>query len=690
VPEGETLTSLSANGSEEELFDLVSRTGADLRRALGLADPTLARELGARALLPASPATARLYTQGLDRLRSSDPSGARDALLEAVQADPGSAVIHAALSQAWSALGYDRRAVDEARKAADLSAALPRARRLEIEARLGEASRDWARAGELWRSLWTAYPDDLEYGLRLAASLSSAGRGREAGQVIAALRRLAPPAGDDPRIDLAEARAAQRLADPATELRAAEAAAAKGRRSGATLTTGQALILQGDALLVMGRSAEALGLLRVAKTLFEQVGDQLSVCRSLSYTGAALDELSDLPGAEANYRQALALARSVGSAAGVASQLGNLGFLAEKRGDLAQARELLEQSYDQYVGLQDPTFAAQTLNNIAGILWRQGDLDGAHERFERVLAVSRETGNRTEEARALSSLGLVLAARGHLADARQSHEKAFHLLRASGDPSRAAAVLAASAEVTSRMGDAAGARRRYGYALTAKRLAGDRIGTAEILGSLAELAWFTGDLTTARSFSDQQLRTGEETGVRFLVAAALQTRGRCQLAAGDLAGARESLSRALRESQGRGEIRVSQDVRLDLAGLALAEGKPAGALAEAREAAAWYGSRGIPGGEARAQGLAAEALLAQGRAAEARQAGALARSRAAESEDRWLHADLAARLARLDAATRPGYGIPAGAGASPPRPAPISRSRGRAASPLSVSNNQRR
>jgi DNA-binding winged helix-turn-helix (wHTH) protein/tetratricopeptide (TPR) repeat protein len=648
LPEGDTLSAMASTGRESELFDLVSRSGADLRHALGLAEPSPAREQEARALLPASPQTARLYTEGLGRLRSFDPRGARDVLLDAARTDPGSAVIHSALSQAWSALGYDARAVEEARRAVELSASLPRTKRLEIEARLHEASRDWDQAGEIWRSLWTFYPDDLEYGLRLAAGQSAAGRGTDAKGTIAVLRRLAPPAGEDPRIDLAEAQAAKRLADPLGEKRAAEAAAAKGRRSGETLIVAQALLLQGDALLVLGKAAESLPLFETAQALFAGAGDQMAVSRSLTYIGVALNEQSDLGGAEAKYREALALAQRLGNQSGVAAQLGNLGLLARDRGDLAQARELLEQSYSQYLRLQDRGFAAQVLNASAEILWRQGDLTGARERFERVLTASRETGNRTDEARALNSLGLILGEQGQLAEARRRHEEAFHLLRASGDPSRAATMLAASADVVARLGDPAGARRRYGYALTTKRLAGDRIGAGQILGSLADLAFETGDLAAARSLSDQQMRAGEETGAQSLIAAALQIRGRGQLAGGDLAGARGSLPRALDESRQRGELQNSAAVRLDLAALALAERGFDDALAQAREAAAWYGPRGIPGGAARAQALAAEALLALGRTAAARQAADLARSRAAESQDRWLHAAVDARLARLD------------------------------------------
>ena len=139
---GETVATITQVGDEPRLFDLVSRVGGTLREGLG--EPRLSEEQSAavRAALPLDPGAARLYVEGLEKLRSYDATSARDLLTKAVEAEPASPLAHTALAQAWSQLGYDQRAVEEAQRAFDLSAGLPREQRLSIEARLAQTQRN--------------------------------------------------------------------------------------------------------------------------------------------------------------------------------------------------------------------------------------------------------------------------------------------------------------------------------------------------------------------------------------------------------------------------------------------------------------------------------------------------------------------------------------------------------------------
>jgi DNA-binding winged helix-turn-helix (wHTH) protein/tetratricopeptide (TPR) repeat protein len=273
VPDGDVVASLAEVGTEAELFELVSHSGARLRAALGIAGLSPEQVRAARALQPASPEAARLYTQGLERLRAFDAPGAVELLRQAVEADPGSATLCSALAQAWSALGYDARAKQAADKAVRLSAGLPRQERLAIEARSYQVSRQWGKASAIYRTLWTFFPDDLEYGLQLARSLSEGGRDNEALRTIAELHEIPPPAGRDPRIDLTEARAALRTSDLPRSLQASRRAAAKGDASGEDLIVAQALLLEGAALLQQGEPDAAIRTFEKAGTLFGQAGD---------------------------------------------------------------------------------------------------------------------------------------------------------------------------------------------------------------------------------------------------------------------------------------------------------------------------------------------------------------------------------------------------------------------------------
>jgi DNA-binding winged helix-turn-helix (wHTH) protein/tetratricopeptide (TPR) repeat protein len=662
IPEGNTESSLTEMGTEAELFALVSRAGAELREALGVTGLTDEEVRAKRALRLASPEAARLYTLGLGRLRSYDPPGARDLLVAAERADPNSALIHSSLSQAWTSLGDDARAVEEARQAREMSGSLSREDRLAIEARLQEAGQSWSRASEIYRTLWTFFPDDLEYGLHLATSLMMAGRGREAAATLTALRKLPGPAGQDPRIDLLEARVARRLSDVAGQQRAAAAAVAKGRQSGESVMVANAMVLEGDALRVLGRMDEAILRFQEARQIADRAGFQWGVGMALSNLGTALQSRGDLDGAEKALRASLAVAQALGTANGMAAQYYTLGWLHQDRGELDESLKLLQQSGELYRKVGDRMMETRVLNLAAAVQAGQGDITGAQRSTERAVTMSRETGTRANEGQALQNFGLILDLQGDLGEARRYYLQAFQVFRDLGDTGLAASALAAVADVTARQGDLEGARRRFEHALAAKKRTGDHLGEAQILGDLARLAFEAGDLARSRTLTEDQLRAAAASGSRSLATAGLQNLGRVQRAVGDLSAARRSLEEAIRESSISGEHLKATAARLELAQVALAEDSvgaagapgasrgPAEAVSLAREAASWYGARGMRGHEARALALLAEASLRTGDLLQAREAAGRARAQAERSEDRELRLAVAMRAARVAAA----------------------------------------
>jgi tetratricopeptide (TPR) repeat protein len=201
---GETVEATAHSGSEAQLFDLVAAAGSELREHLGSA---VSSDDGAPSL-PRNARAARLYAEALESLRRGEPQTARDQLVEAVGLEPANALLHSALASAWRALGHAERSAEHARRAFELSNELGREDRLAIEARYRESVGEWPAAITAWRSLWALYPDNLEYGLKLAAAATAAHLPEEALQTVEKLRRLPAPASLDPRIDLAEAAAA--------------------------------------------------------------------------------------------------------------------------------------------------------------------------------------------------------------------------------------------------------------------------------------------------------------------------------------------------------------------------------------------------------------------------------------------------------------------------------------------------
>jgi tetratricopeptide (TPR) repeat protein len=199
---GEISATVSEKGSENELDDLATRAGADLRQKLGVGEITPAEASVVKASLPSGPDAVRLYSQGLAKLRVADALAARDLLEHAVAADPNYALGHSALADAWAALGYDQQARQESKQALDLSSGLSHEKRLWIEGKDWELNRQWNKAAEIYRTLVDFFPDNLDYGLHLAAAQEQARTLDEALATLAALQKLPAPDRDDPRIAL--------------------------------------------------------------------------------------------------------------------------------------------------------------------------------------------------------------------------------------------------------------------------------------------------------------------------------------------------------------------------------------------------------------------------------------------------------------------------------------------------------
>ena len=132
---GETLLTLSETGTEADLLDLVSRTGARLRTGLGIGTVPADVTAAMRASQPSNTIAAQYYAEGLTKLRRWDAVEARDLLVKAIAAEPGYAPAHTALSATWLLLGNRGEEIAEARRAMELSAGLSREQRLVIEGR---------------------------------------------------------------------------------------------------------------------------------------------------------------------------------------------------------------------------------------------------------------------------------------------------------------------------------------------------------------------------------------------------------------------------------------------------------------------------------------------------------------------------------------------------------------------------
>ncbi len=568
---GETVASFREEGAESDLFDLVGRAGEQLRMRLDLTGATPAQREAVQAALPSDPEAVRLYAEGLARLRRFDALGAKELLEQAAAREPDQPVIHAALSEAWAALGYDARAQAAAKKAVDLSGALDREQRLLIEAHSEETCSRWPKAMELYRTLWTFYPDNADYGLRLGSVQVSAGQGQDALATVARLRKLAGPAAADPRIDLVEAAAAGSLADYPLQLQAAGRAVARGTGAGARLLVARGRLLEASALQETGRLQPAREAASAARDIFAATGDRSGQAQALKLLGIIQFNMGDRKSARQMFEESLRISREIGNLGGVATSLGNLAILLRSEGDAAGAMKKYQESLAILREIDDKSGIATGLNNMANIANAQGDAAGARRMYEQALALYRETGSRSGEALTLSNLATIYFDQGDLDSAARMFEES----------------------------------------LVIRRAIGDKPGMAMALGNLGAVEMARGQLAAAKAHYQQALALGRETSNKSQEAQSLFDLGEVFLAEGDYAAARRNHEEALSIRTAISETVDLAYSRLALAGVSLEERKTGEAEVQARLAAGAFRQQDSASGASAALALAARACLAQ-------------------------------------------------------------------------------
>lgn len=470
---GETVVEEAVTGSEVDLFEIVADAGARMRTRLGAGAISSREAAQVRASLPAAPGAARLYSEGLAKLRVFDAQGARDLMLRAVDADPDYPLSHSALASAWFALGYDTKARQEAKLAFDHSLGLSPQEALWVEGAYREAVNEWPRAVQIYQGLWNSFPDDLEYGLKLAVAQVEADRGKDALQTVASLHKLPAPAGVDPRIDLIEDRAADSLGDAKHRQQAAAAAGLKAQDHGERLVLAEAREHEGWAWVQLGDYDRGQPMLEQARDLYLaggnrrgaaavscKIGDVIGLrgdlegsrkvfeaaaatCRSLGSLRCLIRALTSIANtlnnqgkpeeAKRYYQQVLPLDEEIGNQAALATTLGNLGDVLDDLGELAAARKMQEQALSTTMAIGDKYRSGSELFDLGELMLEQGELKNAQRSFERAAQIDQEIGYKRGAAFASQGLGEVFLEEDKIADAERFMQEALSRWQALGD-----------------------------------------------------------------------------------------------------------------------------------------------------------------------------------------------------------------------------------------------------------------
>jgi tetratricopeptide (TPR) repeat protein len=425
-----------------------------------------------------------------------------------------------------------------------LSRNFSRKESLLIEANFRQATRSWDRAVDLYKSLWTFYPDDLEYGLRLSDAQVSAGQAQNALATVNSLRKFAGPLRNDPRIDLAEAKSQASLADFRQANAAAQAAEKKAVKLGERFLSAQALLEQCGDLLQLGHYADAKAKGEQAEETFRTAGDSRSQAKSLTCIANVAGNQGDTANAQAMHEKALALARQTGAQNDIAGALINLGNLLATSGPIEESSKRYREALSVALAAGDSSDALLAQTNLAANLVSQGDFAAARTQFESSVKTAQTLGDQGRALEIRLNLGMIATLLGDLEGARAGLEEDLKKSQELGLRSDEAICLAMLGDIALAEDDLTLAGKRYQRALEIRTQLGEKGSIASTQASLAALALEQNRHAQAESLARQAIQEfqlekvpNQEAGARDLLAQTLLAQHKVDEASAETASA---------------------------------------------------------------------------------------------------------------------------------------------------------
>ncbi|HWY44236.1 MAG TPA: protein kinase [Candidatus Sulfotelmatobacter sp.] len=484
---GESFGSVQRPGTEANLNEMAAAAGRLFREKLGV-KLSAAEEARLDSSLSTNAEALRFFSEAREKQSRFDLLGAAKLLERAVAADPKFVQAHGALAEAWSDLGFEAKAREEAKKAFELVEKLSSEGKGLVTGRYYEMTRDWDKANQQYAQLWTLYGDEPEYGLLLARSQANGGKAQAALTTLSQVRQKTMSLGLAARVELATADAQDSLGNHPEQLTAATAAAEKAQTLKAGLLLARARIQQCWALLNIGQTDRAKPMCEEARTLNRQAGDQLGLARATNEVANAYWKAGDNASAKPLYEQALTISQAIGDKLDEAGAQLNLANIQYQERDLEKAKSSYRRSIEIAQERGDKNSVALAQQTLGAIFYLQGDAKAGSEMYRRAIALTKEIGDKETEARALNNLCANSLQAGEVAQALQSCEESLKLRKEMADKGDLARTLANQGDVERTRGNLTAARQSYEQALAIQDELKQKSDAAYLRISLATLA----------------------------------------------------------------------------------------------------------------------------------------------------------------------------------------------------------
>jgi tetratricopeptide (TPR) repeat protein len=285
------------------------------------------------------------------------------------------------------------------------------------------------KAIEIYRGLCDAFPDNLDHGIHLARAQTKAEQGADALATIQALRRLPPPLGDDPRLELAELRAHEAIGDAKRMIEVADGATAKPRVQATRHVLAEILSYQGIALANLGKWDRGRTILDEARKILAETGDQRGVADAIFNAAALANWQGDFVVAVEKDQQALEIYKKIGDRSVLCTVLGNLANTQVTMGAIDEATKNLDETEPMRCVQSD---VGSMRVDRGAVLEIRGDLAGAAAAYLGARDAFRNANDDHLVAWAEARLGALLTKQAKYGEARELLERSLEVREKGG------------------------------------------------------------------------------------------------------------------------------------------------------------------------------------------------------------------------------------------------------------------
>jgi tetratricopeptide (TPR) repeat protein/predicted Ser/Thr protein kinase len=567
--------------SEKDLRGTVDRLAELIRKNLAVSSDVLG-ELKASSFQPSSQSVSALrdYNQSLQLLRDGKNLDAVKALQDAVKEDPQFALAYSRLAETDSALGYDADAEQYSRKALDLSQQLPQAEKYLIEANHARVMKDNKKAIDAYENLAKIFPDNADVEDALGVLY------REKGDFDKARNEFSKILTTDPKNIKAH-----------WQIGVVEIMKDNPRAALDPLNQGLGLAIQVDnqeqkALLLqalgvsyrlLNKPQEAMNNYQQSMDISRRLGLKRILANSLFEVAQVQDTLGKPKDALASYTQSLQILHDIGMKKEYGDALIGRGVLYQTMGDFDKALQDFKDSLQVQRDAGYQSYEALCLSNIGGVYLAKGESDNALTYLQQSLQLRQKLNDPEYIAETLSALGDVYSATGQYDKALTSVMSALDVSRKANNVRGAAAQshqIGLILQYQGRLGAAVGAIQDSvnGFRAVDNR-SREMVDSLNDLADTLTLAGRAGEAAKPLEEAQGMARDLKNSSVQ---SALLNTQGDMQFYRGDFKSAKPAYDQALRAaSQGKERDKVLV-AKLNLARVAIAEGRSSSAITDLR------------------------------------------------------------------------------------------------------------